>query len=106
VHWFVLFGYVFQPARTVCLSSGLAETTTCTTVNKVCSSGLKAVTMAAQSISLGLVDLAVAGGMESMSRVPFYNIHMVGRHFLSISPPTQVPLCAFDSNAGIALPVD
>ncbi|KAJ8908027.1 hypothetical protein NDN08_008124 [Rhodosorus marinus] len=64
------------PARTVCLSSGLAETTTCTTVNKVCSSGLKAITMAAQSVGLGLVDLAVAGGMESMSRVPYYNVHM------------------------------
>eukprot|EP00189_Rhodosorus_marinus_P011832 CAMPEP_0184739474 /NCGR_PEP_ID=MMETSP0315-20130426/2379_1 /TAXON_ID=101924 /ORGANISM="Rhodosorus marinus, Strain UTEX LB 2760" /LENGTH=288 /DNA_ID=CAMNT_0027208353 /DNA_START=288 /DNA_END=1150 /DNA_ORIENTATION=- len=64
------------PARTVCLSSGLAESTNCTTVNKVCSSGLKAITMAAQSVALGLVDIAVAGGMESMSRVPYYNIHM------------------------------
>jgi acetyl-CoA C-acetyltransferase len=52
--------------------SGLPETTEATTVNKVCASGLKAVSLAAQNIQLGLSDVQVAGGMENMSRTPYY----------------------------------
>jgi acetyl-CoA C-acetyltransferase len=52
--------------------SGLPQTTEATTVNKVCASGLKAVSLAAQNIQLGLSDVQVAGGMENMSRVPYY----------------------------------
>ncbi len=59
------------PARQAALKAGLGVSTVCTTVNKVCSSGLKAVTLAAQGIQLGQTHTAVAGGMESMSRAPF-----------------------------------
>lgn len=59
------------PARQAALQAGLPVSTVCTTVNKVCSSGLKAVTLAAQSIQLGHAQVAVAGGMENMSRAPF-----------------------------------
>ena len=60
------------PARQVALGAGLPESVVCTTVNKVCASGLKAVILAAQSIALGACDVAVAGGAESASNVPFY----------------------------------
>lgn len=60
------------PARQAALAAGLPESTICTTINKVCSSGLKAVTLGSQSIQLGLSTAVVAGGMESMSRTPFY----------------------------------
>ena len=60
------------PARQVALGAGLKESTVCTTVNKVCASGLKAVILAAQSIALGACDVAVAGGAESMSNCPYY----------------------------------
>ncbi|MEM0941010.1 MAG: acetyl-CoA C-acyltransferase [Bacteroidota bacterium] len=60
------------PARQAALGAGIHESTPCTTVNKVCSSGMKAVMFGAQSIMLGINDLVVAGGMESMSNVPFY----------------------------------
>jgi len=60
------------PARQAALFAGLPNTIPCTTVNKVCSSGMKAVMMAAQSIMLGDNQVAVAGGMESMSNVPHY----------------------------------
>jgi acetyl-CoA C-acetyltransferase len=60
------------PARQASLAAGIPYNVPCTTVNKVCSSGMKAVAYAAQSIMLGLTDLAVAGGMESMSNIPFY----------------------------------
>jgi acetyl-CoA C-acetyltransferase len=74
----VLMGCVLQanlgqaPARQAAKGAGLPDEVVCTTVNKVCASGMKAVVQAAQSISLGDVDIAVAGGMESMSNVPFY----------------------------------
>jgi acetyl-CoA C-acetyltransferase len=74
----VLMGCVLQgnlgqaPARQAAKGAGLPDEVVCTTVNKVCASGMKAVMQAAQSISLGDVDIAVAGGMESMSNVPFY----------------------------------
>lgn len=60
------------PARQAAIFAGLAETTEATTVNKVCASGLKAVTLAAQDIQLGHAAAAVAGGMENMSLVPRY----------------------------------
>ncbi len=60
------------PARQAALGAGIDENTPCTTVNKVCSSGMKSVMLAAQSIMLGINDVVVAGGMESMSNVPFY----------------------------------
>ncbi len=60
------------PARQAAIFAGLPNTTPCTTVNKVCGSGLKAVMLAAQSIQSGDADVVVAGGMESMSNVPYY----------------------------------
>lgn len=60
------------PARQAALFAGLPNTVPCTTVNKVCSSGLKSVMLGAQSIMLGDNDVVVAGGMESMSNVPHY----------------------------------
>jgi acetyl-CoA C-acetyltransferase len=60
------------PARQAALYAGLPHTVPCTTVNKVCSSGMKAVMMAAQAIKAGDVDIIVAGGMENMSLVPHY----------------------------------
>ncbi|ASW73398.1 acetyl-CoA acetyltransferase [Chryseobacterium piperi] len=60
------------PARQVALGAGLSIETPSTTVNKVCASGMKAVTMAAQAIKAGDVDVIVAGGMENMSSVPHY----------------------------------
>lgn len=60
------------PARQAALYAGLQPAVICTTVNKVCASGMKAVVFGAQSIQLGDADLVVAGGMESMSQVPYY----------------------------------
>ncbi len=78
----VLMGNVLQanvgqaPARQAAKLAGLPDYVNCTTVNKVCASGMKAVAQAAQSILLGDADIVVAGGMESMSNVPFYNANM------------------------------
>ncbi|WP_449387280.1 acetyl-CoA C-acyltransferase [Chryseobacterium lineare] len=60
------------PARQVALGAGLSNETPSTTVNKVCASGMKAVTMAAQAIKAGDADVIIAGGMENMSSVPHY----------------------------------
>jgi len=60
------------PARQAALFADLPTTVEAVTVNKVCASGLKAVVLAAQNIQLGLAEAQVAGGMESMSRVPYY----------------------------------
>ncbi|KHJ98630.1 acetyl-CoA C-acetyltransferase [Oesophagostomum dentatum] len=60
------------PARQAALGAGLETSTIVTTVNKVCSSGLKAIMLAAQQIQTGSQDVVVGGGMESMSQVPFY----------------------------------
>jgi len=60
------------PANQASLAAGLPDTIPCTTVNKVCASGMKAIMLAAQSILLGDNDIVVAGGMESMSNVPYY----------------------------------
>lgn len=77
----VLMGNVVQagvgqaPARQAALLAGIPDTVPCTTVNKVCASGMKAVMQAAQSIALGDNDIMVAGGMENMSLIPHY-IHL------------------------------
>ncbi|MGV3598143.1 MAG: acetyl-CoA C-acyltransferase [Bacteroidota bacterium] len=60
------------PARQTAIFAGLPNTVPCTTVNKVCASGLKATMLAAQSIMLGDNDIVVSGGMESMSQTPYY----------------------------------
>lgn len=75
----VMMGCVIQantgqaPARQAAKFAGLPDSVICTTINKVCASGMKAVAQAAQSILLGDAGIIVAGGMESMSNVPFYN---------------------------------
>ncbi|MFZ9718563.1 MAG: acetyl-CoA C-acyltransferase [Chitinophagaceae bacterium] len=74
----VLMGCVIQsnlgqaPARQAARFAGLPDQVNCTTVNKVCASGMKSVAMAAQSIMLGDAQVVVDGGMESMSNVPYY----------------------------------
>ncbi|KAE7995206.1 hypothetical protein FH972_000031 [Carpinus fangiana] len=74
----VFFGNVLSanlgqaPARQAALGAGIPTSVICTTINKVCSSGMKATMLAAQSIQLGLNDVVVAGGMESMSNAPKY----------------------------------
>lgn len=74
----VLMGCVLQanlgqaPARQASMLAGLPEHVNCTTINKVCASGMKAIAMGAQSIMLGDADVVIAGGMESMSNVPYY----------------------------------
>lgn len=60
------------PAKQAALKAGLPPTIPCTTINKVCASGTKAIMLAAQAIQLGLADVIVAGGMESMSNTPYY----------------------------------
>ena len=60
------------PARQAALGAGISNTVPCTTINKVCASGMKAIMLAAQSIALGDNEIVVAGGMESMSNVPHY----------------------------------
>lgn len=60
------------PAKQAALKAGLSTETPCTTVNKVCASGMKAIMLAAQTIMLGDNDIVVAGGMESMSNIPYY----------------------------------
>jgi acetyl-CoA C-acetyltransferase len=67
----VLQGNVGQaPARQVVLGAGCPYSTEATTINKVCASGMKAISLAAQNIMLGQRDIMVAGGMESMSNAP------------------------------------
>jgi acetyl-CoA C-acetyltransferase len=78
----VLMGSVIQanlgqaPARQAAKKAGLPDHVSCTTVNKVCASGMKAIAQAAQLIMLGDRDIVVAGGMESMSNVPYYAPNM------------------------------
>ena len=75
----VIMGSVIQaglgqaPARQASKGAGLPDKVIATTVNKVCASGMKAIAMATQNILLGDADIVIAGGMESMSNVPFYN---------------------------------
>ncbi|MBA3970961.1 MAG: acetyl-CoA C-acyltransferase, partial [Bacteroidetes bacterium] len=61
------------PARQAAMFAGLPNTVQCTTINKVCASGMKAVMIGAQSIMCGDADVVIAGGMENMSAVPFYS---------------------------------
>ncbi|XP_076750892.1 acetyl-CoA acetyltransferase 1 isoform X2 [Xylocopa sonorina] len=60
------------PARQATLFAGLPKSTICTTINKVCASGLKSIMLASQSLQCGHQEIVLAGGMESMSNVPFY----------------------------------
>ena len=74
----VLMGNVVQagtgqaPARQAAIYAGIPDTVPCTTINKVCASGMKTVMQAAQSIALGDAEIIVAGGMENMSLIPHY----------------------------------
>ncbi len=74
----VYFGSVLQaglgqaPARQAAKFAGLSNTVLCTTINKVCASGMKSISLGAQQIMTGMADVVVAGGMESMSLVPHY----------------------------------
>ena len=60
------------PARQAAIGAGIGTNVPCTTVNKVCASGMKSVMLGASSIMLGQNDVVVAGGMESMSNIPYY----------------------------------
>ena len=60
------------PARQAAMFAGIPDTVPCTTVNKVCASGMKSIMLAAQTIELGHADIVVAGGMENMSSIPHY----------------------------------
>lgn len=74
----VFMGHVVQsgvgqaPARQAAISAGIPNHTPCTTINKVCASGMKSIMLGAQSIALGDNDIVVAGGMENMSQIPHY----------------------------------
>ncbi|THV58676.1 acetyl-CoA C-acyltransferase [Flagellimonas alvinocaridis] len=105
----VLMGNVVQagtgqaPARQAALYAGIPNTVPCTTVNKVCSSGMKAIMQGAQSIALGENSIVVAGGMENMSLIPHY-AYM--RNGLKFGPATMVDgmqkdglVDAYDQNA-------
>ena len=105
----VLMGQVVQagagqaPARQAAILAGIPDTVPCTTVNKVCASGMKSVMMGAQSIALGDNEIVVAGGMENMSLIPHY-IHM--RNGQKFGPATLMDgmqrdglVDAYDQNA-------
>lgn len=83
----VLMGNVVQagtgqaPARQAAIYAGIPNTVPCTTVNKVCASGMKAIMQAAQSIALGDAHIVVAGGMENMSLIPHYLHARTGTKF-------------------------
>jgi len=89
----VLMGNVVQaglgqaPARQAALGAGIPYSVPCTTVNKVCASGMKAVMQGAQSIALGDADIIVAGGMENMSMIPHY-LHL--RNGQKFGPATMI----------------
>jgi len=87
----VLMGNVVQagvgqaPAKQAAIYAGIPDTVPCTTVNKVCASGMKTIMQAAQSIALGDADIIVAGGMENMSLIPHYHHARSAQKFGSIS---------------------
>ena len=89
----VLMGHVVQagtgqaPARQAAIFAGIPDTVPCTTLNKVCASGMKAVMQAAQSIALGDADIIIAGGMENMSLIPHY---MHARSATKFGPATLI----------------
>lgn len=105
----VLMGNVVQagvgqaPARQAAMNAGIPDTVGCTTVNKVCASGMKAVMQAAQAIKSGDVDIVVAGGMESMSNIPHYAHLRKGTKFgpMTLEDGMQKDglVDAFDNNA-------
>lgn len=91
------------PARQAALGAGIPDSVPCTTVNKVCASGMKAVMSAAQAIALGDANVVIAGGMESMSNIPHY-VQMRNGH--KFGPATMVDgmqrdglVDAYDQNA-------
>lgn len=105
----VLMGNVVQagvgqaPARQAALEAGIPESVPCTTINKVCASGMKAVMQGAQAIALGDANIIVAGGMENMSMIPHY-VHM--RNGKKFGPATMEDglqkdglVDAYDNNA-------
>jgi acetyl-CoA C-acetyltransferase len=105
----VLMGNVVQagtgqaPARQASIYAGIPDTVPCTTINKVCASGMKAVMQAAQSIALGDTNIVVAGGMENMSLIPHY-LH--ARSATKFGPATLIDgmqkdglVDAYDENA-------
>ncbi len=105
----VIMGNVVQagtgqaPARQAAIFAGIPNTVPCTTINKVCASGMKAVIQGAQAIALGDADVVVAGGMENMSLIPHY-VHM--RTGTKFGPTTFVDgmqkdglVDAYDENA-------
>ena len=105
----VIMGNVVQagtgqaPARQAAIFAGIPNTVPCTTINKVCASGMKAVMQGAQAIALGDADIVVAGGMENMSLIPHY-VHM--RTGTKFGPTTLVDgmqkdglVDAYDENA-------
>ena len=69
------------PARQAAIHAGIPDTVPCTTVNKVCASGMKSIMLAAQTIALGDADIVVAGGMENMSMIPHYQHARTGAKF-------------------------
>lgn len=73
------------PARQAAIYAGIPDSVPCTTVNKVCASGMKAIMLAAQTIALGDADIVVAGGMENMSAIPHYQHARNGSKFGSIT---------------------
>ena len=105
----VLMGNVVQagtgqaPARQAAIYAGIPNTVPCTTINKVCASGMKTVMQASQSIALGDADIVVAGGMENMSLIPHY---LYARNGTKFGPATLVDgmqkdglVDAYDQNA-------
>lgn len=105
----VLMGNVVQagtgqaPARQAAIFAGIPNTVPCTTINKVCASGMKAVMQGAQAIALGDADIVVAGGMENMSLIPHYVQMRTGTKF---GPSTLIDgmqkdglVDAYDDNA-------
>ncbi|AIZ42190.1 acetyl-CoA C-acyltransferase [Cellulophaga baltica] len=91
------------PARQAAIYAGIPNTVPCTTINKVCASGMKAVMQAAQAIALGDASIVVAGGMENMSLIPHY-VHM--RNGQKFGPTTLIDgmqkdglVDAYDENA-------
>lgn len=87
----VFMGQVVQagagqaPARQAAIYAGLPFEVPCTTVNKVCASGMKSIAIAAQAITCGDIEIAVAGGMENMSQIPFYLDGRNGKKFGNIT---------------------
>jgi len=83
----VMMGNVLQaglgqaPARQAAMAAGIPDSVPCTTINKVCASGMKSIALASQSIALGDADVVVAGGMENMSQVPPYFSGRTGSKF-------------------------